>query len=524
MSKKSLYIIKTLIIFAVYFVTAKFGLKLDPVSGFATLVWLPTGISLAALLILGSKFWPAIALGAFFANLTTDAPLLVAAGISLGNTLEAIIGSYLLKKIGFRNSLERLKDVLGLIILAALVSTLISATLGTTSLWVGQVINLSDYSKTWFAWWVGDMVSNLVIAPLILVWSTKLNIRIKLSWRQFFETTALFLSLLVLTVFIYPNFFNLGTSSSPRSYIIFPILIWAALRFGTLGAVSVTFLESILSVWITSLGFGPFATGSLNQNLLSVQAYMAVISVSALILAAIANEKKELEERKDEFISIASHELKTPITTIKGYTQLLNQFLKESKDKKPLIYISKMDDQLDRLTKLVNDLLDVSKIQAGKLELHKEKVDLKGLIEGVAADMSLVDHHKVTAEIDSKELIVWVDKYHISTVLVNLISNAIKYSPKSNKVIVKTTNNKDNVVIKVEDFGIGISKRDQEKIFKKFFRADNRIRQSFSGLGLGLYIAWEIVKQHQGSIWVESIKGNGTSFYFKLPKNRIKYG
>ncbi len=518
LSKKTAFLLKIIIIFAVYIITARLGLMLDAVGGFATLVWFPTGISLASLLIFGPKFWPAISTGAFFANWLNGAPIMVAAGIGLGNTLEAVIGAYLLKRfVDFENSLQTLKDVLGLIFLAALFSTLISATIGVSALLLGGVITVGEYYKTWLAWWVGDMVSNLVIAPLILVWSDRFSLRFNLSFSRVIEIIGLALSLIVINILIFREYFNFGVRTAPGAYLIFPTLIWVALRFGTRAAVTVIFIVSILAVVITSLGYGPFAIGSLNQSLLSVQLYMVVMSVSALILAAVANERQELEDRKDEFISIASHELKTPITTIKGYTQILNQFLKGSKNQKPLFYISKMEDQLNRLTKLVNDLLDVSKIQAGKLQLQKEKVDMKALIESVISDLQLVIKHKLNFKSDGKDMIIWADKYHLNTVLVNLISNAVKYSPKSDLVNITALRNDSNLIVKVEDFGIGISKKDQKNVFEKFFRADNRIRQSFSGLGLGLYIASEIIRQHQGEIWLDSVKGKGTVVSFKLP-------
>lgn len=518
LSKKSAFLLKIIIIFAVYIITARLGLMLDAVGGFATLVWFPTGISLASLLIFGPKFWPAISTGAFLANWLNGAPILVAVGISLGNTLEAVIGAYLLKRfVDFENSLQTLKDVLGLILLAAMFSTLISATIGVSSLLFGGVITFGEYSKTWLAWWVGDMVSNLVIAPLILVWSDRSSLRFNISFNRIIEIFGLTLSLLVVNFLIFREFFNFGIRSAPGAYLIFPSLIWVALRFGTRASVTTIFIVSSISIMLTSLGYGPFAIGSLNQNLLSVQLYMVVMSVSALILAAMASERRELEDRKDEFISIASHELKTPITTIKGYTQILNQFLTGSKNQKPLFYISKMEDQLNRLTKLVNDLLDVSKIQAGKLQLQKEKVDMKALIKGVIADLQLVNKHKLIFKSDGKDFVIWADKYHLNTVLVNLISNAVKYSPKSDQVNISAARNNGNLIVKVEDFGIGISKKDQKNVFEKFFRADNRIRQSFSGLGLGLYIASEIIKQHKGDIWLDSIKGKGTTVSFKLP-------
>ena len=226
-------------------------------------------------------------------------------------------------------------------------------------------------------------------------------------------------------------------------------------------------------------------------------------------------ERKQIERQKDEFISIASHELKTPITTIKSYTQILQQNLR--RQKKPLLYLSKMGYQVERLTLLINDLLDVSRIQAGKLELQKEKFSLDEMIKDISDDMAQIDiRHKVIIEGKIGEK-VFADKYRLNQVLVNLISNAIKYSPRADKVIVRVLVRGKEVEIKIQDFGIGISRLDQPRIFDRFFQARNRIRQSYSGLGLGLYISAEIIRTHKGRISVESEKGKGSTFSIVLP-------
>jgi two-component system, NarL family, sensor histidine kinase FusK len=176
---RSGYVVKVIILFAVYFITARIGLSLDAVSGFASAVWPPTGIALVAILLLGYRYWPGIFLAAFLVNVVTGAPVLVAAGMGLGNALEALVGAYLLTWVGFKPSLERVKDVLSLVVFAALISTMVSATIGVSSLLLGDVISSSAYGSTWFAWWIGDMLGNLVIAPLLLAWIQ----RPRMSWH-----------------------------------------------------------------------------------------------------------------------------------------------------------------------------------------------------------------------------------------------------------------------------------------------------------------------------------------------------
>ncbi|MDO8452599.1 MAG: MASE1 domain-containing protein, partial [bacterium] len=172
MPKIVIYLFKSVLLFAVYFAAAKVGLSLDAVSGFAALIWAPTGIALAALLILGIKYWPAIFLAAYFVNFSTGAPLLVAAGMGVGNTLEAVVAAYLLKKfINIETFLDQLKDVFYLIFLAALFSTAISATIGVASLYLGGIVPVSKLVDTWTAWWMGDMLGDLIVLPLIIAWS-----------------------------------------------------------------------------------------------------------------------------------------------------------------------------------------------------------------------------------------------------------------------------------------------------------------------------------------------------------------
>src|SRR6266568_716961 len=166
-----LYGVEILILFVIYFSTARLGLSLGAVSRFATLVWFPSGIAVAALLLFGYRLWPGILMGAFLVNLFNGAPLLVAVGIGIGNTLEALVGTYLLKRNRFSHALDHLRDVLFLALLAMPLSTLISATIGVSSLLLGKVIAFSAYYPTWRAWWIGDMISILILTPFLLIWS-----------------------------------------------------------------------------------------------------------------------------------------------------------------------------------------------------------------------------------------------------------------------------------------------------------------------------------------------------------------
>ncbi len=242
------------------------------------------------------------------------------------------------------------------------------------------------------------------------------------------------------------------------------------------------------------------------------------------ILLAIEDitDRRDIEQQKDLFIGIASHELKTPITTMKGYTQILEKRLVQRGDSKDMYLIQNINQQTDRLTSLVNDLLNTSKIQAGKLVLTKKSFDLNAVVKKAVVDFQFAtDTHHIVKEGEIKDQ-VFGDQSRIEEVLTNLITNAIKYSPKAVKVVVRVGTDKNNAIVCVQDFGFGISKKDQAKVFERFYRTGDKDEMNVAGFGLGLYISAEIVKGHHGKIWIESTKGKGSKFYFTLPLNEKK--
>lgn len=293
------YFTKIGIFFALYCITGKLGLMMDAVSGFATLVWPPTGISLAALLVFGYQLWPGITLAAFLVNLLSGAPLLAACGMAIGNTLEALLATYWLQRLaGFRNSLERLQDALGLVVLASLLSTMVSATIGVSSLWLASVISLSSYGLTWRAWWIGDMLGDLVVAPLLLSWAARPHVRIQS--QKIPEAGVLALSLLVVGLVVFWDFFRTEHKDLSLTYLAFLPLIWASLRFGQRGAATATFSMSLLAIWGTAQGFGPFARESLSESLVFLQLFMGVIAVTAMILGAVTAERLQSQQIAQE--------------------------------------------------------------------------------------------------------------------------------------------------------------------------------------------------------------------------------
>lgn len=229
------------------------------------------------------------------------------------------------------------------------------------------------------------------------------------------------------------------------------------------------------------------------------------------------SELKRLEQRKDDFITIASHELKTPITTLKLFTQVLAKRLPANSAvdiKKP---VERINSQLDRLTKLINDLLDVSKIQAGKLEFNYQRFDINELVHDVVDTMQrLSDTHAIQMN-GTVSRNVTADRDRIEQVLINLLTNALKYSPEANRVVVHLSSSPREITVAVQDFGIGIPASEHDKIFGRFYRGQSHSRDTYPGLGIGLYISAQIIARHGGKVWVESKKNKGSTFFFSLP-------
>ncbi len=232
-------------------------------------------------------------------------------------------------------------------------------------------------------------------------------------------------------------------------------------------------------------------------------------------------EQKRIEQKRGEFIGIASHELKTPVTSVKGYAQILERRFRQAGDERSAELLGRMDRQLDKLTSLINDLLDVTKIESENLLFHLSTFDYNELIaEIIEETQRTTTRHRIVLDLAATITLV-ADRDRIGQVLTNLLTNAIKYSPSADIIRVKTILADGAVITSVQDEGIGIPQEKQAHIFERFFRVEGETQITYPGLGLGLYISAEFVKRHHGSIWVESEEGKGTTFFFSLPLTHI---
>ncbi len=231
------------------------------------------------------------------------------------------------------------------------------------------------------------------------------------------------------------------------------------------------------------------------------------------------DEQKRLERQKDDFLGIASHELKTPVTSIKAYTQVLGAMLKAEGEDKKAGMVARMDAQINRLTALIGDLLDVTKINSGKLQFNRARFNFTDALNEAVDDLQpITQKHKLIKNF-SEIGEIFADKDRVSQVITNLITNAIKYSPNSEEIIITTQKHENEVTVSVRDFGIGIAPDKKNRVFEQFYRVSGNKQHTFPGLGLGLYISSEIIKREGGRIWVNSVEGEGSDFCFALPIN-----
>ncbi len=232
-------------------------------------------------------------------------------------------------------------------------------------------------------------------------------------------------------------------------------------------------------------------------------------------------DQKQIEGKKDEFLSIASHELKTPLTGIKAYIQLLERTYPTANHLAIPTYIERAKDEVLKLESLISDLLDISKIENGKLKINKAEMDLEKTVNNAIDTISHTHQQSgmiIEREGDQFKHSVFADAIRIEQVLINFLTNAIKYSPDTEKVLVKTAVKDNNAYIAVQDFGIGIPLEKQKHVFSKFYRVEES-SVKFQGLGIGLYICAEIINQHHGTFGIDSKSGEGTTIYFTIPLN-----
>jgi signal transduction histidine kinase/ActR/RegA family two-component response regulator len=501
----------------IYIVVGRFSLELASLHKSASPVWPPAGIALALLLTLGYWMWPAIFLGAFVVNLINPpsaGSVLPCLGIATGNLLEAVCGAWLINRFaGGTRVFDRPQGVFKFA-LATIVSALVSASFGVTSLALARLADWANYGVIWSTWWLGDAAGALVVAPLLLLWSIKSGREWKR--REIIEVGFLLLLLFLLAQLVFGGWISLSLRNYPISFICGPIVIWTAFRFTQRETATGIFILSAIAIWGTLRGFGPFIMGTENQSLLTLQAWTAVLTVTALALSSGMVERRSIEKilqqqksvveaanhTKDNFIAMLSHELRTPLTPVITALDTLESGPASMEESRSALAMIRRNVELE--SQLIDDLLDLTRIAKDKLRLSFEVIDAHRAISNVVE----ICRPEVTLKSLRLRLNLHAGAHHISgdaakfqQIIWNLLKNAIKFTPENGEIAILSANPAPQVLnIAVRDSGVGIEPDWMERIFDPFEQGNRSVERGFGGLGLGLAISKSLAEAHGGSL------------------------
>jgi signal transduction histidine kinase len=515
----------------IYLVAGKIGLHLASLHASASPVWPPAGIALAAILLLGYRAWPAIFVGAFLVNLTTAGDIPTSLAIATGNTLEAVAGAWLVNRFaGGKNVFDRPQGVFKFA-LAAAISAVLSPAFGVTSLALEGFADWTKYGAIWATWWLGDIAGDLIFTPLVLLW----GIRWKITWKEqeALEVGVLLLLLTLLSAVVFGGWLQISAKNYPIAFICGPIVIWTAFRFTQRETATGIFILSVIAVWGTVRGFGPFAGQSENQSLLTVQSWTAVLAITAMALSAGMAERRRIEEKlqqqksivqaanrtKDHFLAMLSHELRTPLTPVISALDSLETEASQTQDTKASLAMIRRNIELE--TQLIDDLLDFTRIARDKMQLRFAPIDAHQAVSNVveicraeARSKKLNVHlnlrakaHHVTADTAKFQQIIW-----------NLLKNAIKFTPEGGDITISSDNPSESVfTVSVHDTGIGIESEVMQRIFDPFEQGNRSFEHRFGGLGLGLAISKSLAQAHGGTLTAQSDGSNrGSTFTLSM--------
>lgn len=523
-----LYLLSIAVLAVLYTVSAKVGLTLALVQSNATAIWPPTGIALAALMLFGYRLWPGIFIGAFLANVTTQGTILTSLGIAFGNTLEAVIGAYLAYRFAAgRYSFERVRDASLYIVLVALIAPCVSATIGVASLALGGFIDEGITQTVWFTWWLGNVVSALLLTPFLLLWAN--NFRIPRAKKYGFEL-LIFALILVFSMELVFGERLIGDNGYP--VFLMPLFVWVALRFTPRETMTAVMTVAVLSIQKTLQGLGPFADqATVNESLLFLQLFVAVVATTSLLLAIVVRERhraemalQEADRAKDDFLNALSHELRNPLASMFGYIQLLQlgalRFAQRSK------ILENLTAEVQHVTHLLEDLLDLSRIRRGRMQLQKEPWDVNVLVREVAASvepMMKERGHVLEMGLADKPLMVSADSARFKQILINLLSNAAKFTDRGGSLRLTVFRSDGYASVAVADTGQGIDPKQLPRIFDLYAETDRSVPHARAGLGIGLTLVKKLVDMHKGYVVAESEGlGKGSVFTVSFPLIEVK--
>jgi len=518
------YLVRLVALAIAYWAAAELSLNLALVNGQVTPIWPPTGIALVTFLILGRRMWPAVALAAFAVNLPIGPSPAGAALIAAGNTLAPLTASELLRRAGLHLELDRIRDALYVIFLGALLGMTISATIGSSVLTLSGAVPMDRFATTWAVWWAGDAMGVLLVAPMLLSFLPIQSVR-RLGWRGSAELTALLAGVGIATFLLFQNPFRL-------EYLVLPLIAIAAWRFRLRGAAPAALIASLIAVWTAVNSEGPFASETLLEKMITLQAFNVSVSGASFLLAAYADARQQREEMtrryqaatlaitaKTDAIDVAAHELGPPLAILTSYLAILYEGKLGPPPTKWLRILRVMADKAWQIDRIISDLVDAARIEANSPA--PAQLDLRDAVKkavGRASRRLEVGGGKITVNVGSAPVPVDADPQQIGRILDNLINNGLTYTVKSARLTIDASVEGSRGVIQIADNGVGIPEHERDHVFEPFFRTKDPTFSEVPGVGLGLFASRKLAEVNHGRLILErSEPGRGSTFALDLP-------
>ena len=522
----------------IYFALAKGGLALASIHPSATPIWPPTGVALAAVLLWGYRTWPAIFTAAMIANATTAGSVATAIAIATGNSLEAVVGAYLINRWSSGcNTFSTPNSVAKFALICFVIATPISASIGLTSLATAGYIEWTNFANAWVTWWLGDVTGALVIAPVIVLWAS--SHYHAFNRNEFLETVGVLATAAAVGLIAFSPLIEQTPSRDPLGFLAILPMLWAALRRGPRDTATVALVLAGITIWGTLTGGGPFTIADLNVSFLLVLMFLISITVPSLLLSADVEVRKKAEESlrraqielerkvaertrelelanaaKSRFLAMASHDLRQPLHALGLFVAQLRTPLKSGERTKT---IERIDATRKEMNEMFNSLLDISRLDAGILTPKITEFPIARLLQKIETRFDQATREKgLRLRVRRSDAWVRSDAMLLERILLNLVSNAVRYTLRGG-IIVGCRRRGEMLRIEVWDSGPGIPEDQKQNIFGEFFQLTAPDRNRYGGLGLGLAIVdrLRLLLNHQ--IDLASTVGRGSRFAILVP-------
>lgn len=523
---------------AIYFALAKGGLALASIHPSATPIWPPTGVALAAVLLQGYRIWPAIFTAAMVANATTAGSVATSIAIATGNSLEAVVGAYLINRwSGGCNTFSTPNSVAKFALICVAIASPISASIGLTSLATVGYIEPENFADAWITWWLGDATGALVIAPAIVLWAA--GHQSAFSQDECLETVAVLATAAVVGLIAFSPLIEQTPGRDPLGFLAILPMLWAALRRGPRDTATIALVLAGTTIWGTLLGGGPFTRGDLNSSFLLVLMFLISITVPSLLLSADVEVRKKAEESlrraqtelerkvaertqelelanaaKSRLLAMASHDLRQPLHALGLFVAQLRTPLSSRERTKT---IERVDAARKELDEMFHSLLDISRLDAGMLIPKITEFPITHLLQKIETTFNQATREK-GLQLRIRRSNAWVrsDAMLLERILLNLVSNAVRYTVRGG-IIVGCRRRGETLRIEVWDTGPGIPEDQKQNIFGEFFQIPGQERNRSGGLGLGLAIVDRLRLLLDHRIDLASRVGRGSRFAIELP-------